>query len=145
MIDWLHWVFAAACGLFLAAASGGYSSLCCAGFSLWWLLLLRSTGSTCTGFSSCGLQALEHRLRSCGAWAQLLCGLWDLPGPELKPVSPALAGGFLTAKPPGKSPNKNFEEKKKIISFENVKLLQAYIGDIAGLVPGHCSKENVTQ
>ena len=32
---------------------------------------------------------------SCGAWAQLLRGMWDLPGPRLEPVSPALAGGFL--------------------------------------------------
>ena len=30
--------------------------------------------------------------------------MWDLPGPELEPVSPALAGGFLTTAPPGKSP-----------------------------------------
>ena len=28
--------------------------------------------------------------------------MWDLPGPGLKPVSPALAGGFLTIMPPGK-------------------------------------------
>ena len=28
--------------------------------------------------------------------------MWDLPGPELEPVSPALAGGFLTTAPPGK-------------------------------------------
>ena len=53
--------------------------------------------------SSCGLQALEHRLSSCGARASLLCGMWDLPGPGLEPVSPALAGGFLTTVPPGKS------------------------------------------
>ena len=37
--------------------SGGYSSLWCAGFSLRWLLLLRSTGSRCAGFSSCGTRA----------------------------------------------------------------------------------------
>ena len=42
---WLHWVFIAACGLSLVAASRGYSSLLCAGLSLWWLLLLCSTGS----------------------------------------------------------------------------------------------------
>ena len=36
---WLCWVFVAACGLPLVAASGGYSSLRCAGFSFWWLLL----------------------------------------------------------------------------------------------------------
>ena len=29
---WLHWVFVAACGLSLVAASGGYSLLQCAGF-----------------------------------------------------------------------------------------------------------------
>ena len=48
-----------------------------------------------------GLQA--RRLSSCGAWAQLLHGLWDLPGPRIEPLSPALAGGFLTTEPPGKS------------------------------------------
>ena len=54
---WLHWVFVAALRLSLVAVSGGYSSLRCAGFSLWWLLLLWSTGSRCAGFSSCGTQA----------------------------------------------------------------------------------------
>ena len=29
--------------------------------------------------------------------------MWDLPGPGLEPVSPALAGGFLTTVPPGRS------------------------------------------
>ena len=28
--------------------------------------------------------------------------MWDLPGPGLEPVSPELAGGFLTTAPPGK-------------------------------------------
>ena len=31
--------------------------------------------------------------------------MWDLPGPGLEPMSPALAGGFLTTAPPGKPPN----------------------------------------
>ena len=87
---WLHWVSVAARGLSLVAAKGGYSSLWCAGFSLRWLLLLRSTGSRCAGFSSCG------------TWAQLLHA-WDLPRPGLETVSPALAGRFLTTAPPGKS------------------------------------------
>ena len=48
----------------------------------------------------------EHRLQtrrlsSCGSRAQLLRGTWDLPRPGLEPVSPALAGGFLTTAPPG--------------------------------------------
>ena len=29
--------------------------------------------------------------------------MWDLPGPGIEPVSPALAGGFLTTGPPGKA------------------------------------------
>ena len=29
--------------------------------------------------------------------------MWDLPGPGIEPMSPVLAGGFLTAGPPGKS------------------------------------------
>ena len=52
---WLHWVFIAVRGLSLVVASGVYSSLRCMGFSLWWLLLLRSMSSRRTGFSSCGL------------------------------------------------------------------------------------------
>ena len=49
----------------------------------------------------------EHRLQtrrlsSCGSRAQLLRGMWDLPGPGHEPVSPALAGRFSTTAPPGK-------------------------------------------
>ena len=52
----------------------------------------------------------EHRLQtrrlsSCGSRAQLLHGMWDLPGPGIKPMSPAWASGFLTTVPPGKSPH----------------------------------------
>ena len=54
---WLRWVFVAARGLSLVAASGDYSMWRCAGFSLWWLLLLWNMGSRCTGFSSCGTWA----------------------------------------------------------------------------------------
>ena len=50
----------------------------------------------------------EHRLQtlrlsSCGSRAQLLRDMWDLPRRGLEPVSPALAAGFLTTVPPGKS------------------------------------------
>ena len=38
--------------------------------------------------------------------------MWDLPGPGLEPVSPELAGGFLTTVSPGKS------EKLKFFSFQ---------------------------
>ena len=66
---WLCCIFVAAHRLSLVAASGGYSLLWCMGFSLWWLLLLWIMSSSHAGFSSCGSQALEHRLSSCGAWA----------------------------------------------------------------------------
>ena len=60
--------------------------------------------------SHCGARALGARasvvaacgLSSCGSRAYLLCGMWDLPGPGIKPVSPALAGGLSTTAPPGK-------------------------------------------
>ena len=54
------------------------------------------------GLSSCGSRALQRRLSSCGAQALLLRGMWDLPGPGLEPVTPALAGGFSTTVPPRK-------------------------------------------
>ena len=41
-IFWPWWVFIAACGLSLVAASKGYSSLSYVGFSLQWLLLLQN-------------------------------------------------------------------------------------------------------
>ena len=54
---WLCWVFVAARGLSLVAASGGYCSLQCAGFSLWWLLLLGARALGVPAFSSYGTQA----------------------------------------------------------------------------------------
>ena len=63
---------------------------------------MRASVVAARGLSSCGSRVLERRLSSRGAWAQLLWGVWDLPGSGLKPVSPALAGGFLTTVPPGK-------------------------------------------
>ena len=54
------------------------------------------------GLSSCGSRALEHRLSGCGAQAYLLCGMRDLPGSGIEPVSPALAGSFFTTEPPRK-------------------------------------------
>ena len=35
----------------------------------------------------------------------------DLPNPRMSPVSPALAGGFFTAEPPGK-PKSHFTDRK---------------------------------
>ena len=46
---WLCWVFVSVLGLSLVVASGGHSPSRCAGLSLAWLLLLRSTGSRRAG------------------------------------------------------------------------------------------------
>ena len=57
-------------------------------------------------FSCCEARALWHSgFSSCAAWAELLQSTWDLPRPGIKPVSPALAGRFLTTGPPEKSIN----------------------------------------
>ena len=60
-------------------------------FSLQQLLSLQNAGSRNADF------------RSCGAQAWLLRGMWDLPRLGIKPISPALAGGFLSTVPPEKS------------------------------------------
>ena len=87
---WLCWVFVCVRGLSLVAASGGHSSSQCAGLSLSRPLLLRSTGSR-----RAGSVVVAH-----GPSRSAACGTF--PGPGLEPVSPALAGGFLTTAPPGK-------------------------------------------
>ena len=56
---WLCWVFIAVCRLSLVVVSGGYFSLQSVGFSLRWLLLLRSMGPRHTGFRSCGTRAQQ--------------------------------------------------------------------------------------
>ena len=63
----------------------------------------RASAAVACGLRSCGSRALEHRLSSCGVWAESHCGTWDLPGPGIEPASPASAGGFFTTEPPGKS------------------------------------------
>ena len=46
--------------------------------------------------------------------------MWDLPGPGLEPVSPALAGEFLTTVPPGKPPNHTFNHLDLIDIFRKL-------------------------
>ena len=70
-------------------------------------LQLGYTGFHCGGFSCCSACTLEHRVNSCGSWAQLLPGVWDLLRSGITPVSPALAGGLFTTEPPGR-PSKSF-------------------------------------
>ena len=85
---WLRWVFVAASGLPLVAGSGDYSLLRCSGFSLWWLLLSRSTGSRRVGLSSCGRWAQQLWLVGSRAQAQQL---W-----HTGPVAPRHVGSSRT-------------------------------------------------
>ena len=48
--------------------------------------------------------------------------MWDLPGPGLEPVSPALVGGFLTTAPQG-SPPLDFFKKINISPPWHIKCL----------------------
>ena len=41
--------------------------------------------------------------------------MWELPGPEIQPESPALGGGFLTTGPPGKPKKTVFDVPKFFI------------------------------
>ena len=87
---WLCWVFIAVCRLSLVALSKG---------------LLSGSGaeaSHCSGFPCCGAWA-RVGFSSCGRRTQLPCSMWSLPGERIKPMSPALAGGFLTTGPPRRS------------------------------------------
>ena len=58
--------------------------------------------SHCSGLSYCRAWALRYAHFSIyGAWAQMPRSMWDLPRPGFEPVSPSLAGRFLTTGPPG--------------------------------------------
>ena len=100
------------CRLSLVAVSGvgatlhcGVRASCYGGFSCCGVQSLGTQSSVVAGhrLSSCGSWALHLRLSSCGSQAELLCGMWNLPGPVIQPVSPALAGGLPSTEPPGKS------------------------------------------
>ena len=70
---------------------GAVSSLLWAGFLQLWQVGATRRGvqaSPCSGCSCCRVQALGHRLHSFGAWACLLQGMWNPPGPEVESLSP---------------------------------------------------------
>ena len=72
-------------GFSLVAVRRGYSRRSvwashCAGVSC-----CKAQALGLVGFSNSGSQALEHRLSACGARAQMVCSMWDLPRSVIKP------------------------------------------------------------
>ena len=68
--------------LFSSCREWGLLSSCashCGGFPY-----CRAGAAGHAGFGSCGSQAPEYRLSSCGAWAQRLRSTCNLPGPGIK-------------------------------------------------------------
>ena len=72
-----------------ASHYGGFS--CCRARALG----MRASVVAARGLSSSDTWALECRLSSCVTGAQLLCGMWDLPGPGLKIHVPCIGRRIL--------------------------------------------------
>ena len=90
IIIWLLWVFVAVCRFSLVVEGG--SIFCCSAWTSY------SGGFPCCGAEVLGRQAsgvVARGLSSCGTWAWLLQGVWNLPGPGIEPAFSALACGFL--------------------------------------------------
>ena len=64
-----------------------------------WLSLVEASG--CYSLLPC--TSWVHRLRYLWLLGLIAPGMWNLPGPGIEPVFPALAGGFLSTAIPGKS------------------------------------------
>ena len=67
------------------------------------LLIVEASAVADHGFYSAQESVVTaYGLGSCGSWTQLPQGMWDILQPRIKPVFPALQGGFLTTGLPGK-------------------------------------------
>ena len=72
------------------------------------------------GLNRCDFRALEHRLSSCGTWALLPGGMWDLLEPGMEYLPPALAGGFATTGPAGE-PHAGLLKHKLLLPVPSLK------------------------
>ena len=120
---WLCWVFVSVRGLSLVVARGGHSSSPCAGLSLPWPLLLRSTGSR-----RAGSVVVAH-----GPSCSVACGIFPHQGSE--PVSSALAGRFSTTAPPGKPLDLFSIDLVYVLKFSSfMSLLAFYFGHAFSII-----------
>ena len=70
-------------GSSLVAASWGYSLVAVLGRLIVVASLVAEHEVWGRGFCSCSSPASEHRLFSCGTWAQLPCSIWDILRPGI--------------------------------------------------------------
>ena len=124
--------------LFLAAVGLNCFAQAFSSFSKWGLFCYGAWACLCSGFSCCRAQALGMKasviapcrlsswgswdlqwmsFNSCGAWAYLLSGMWNLPGPGIEPVSTAFASKFLSTVPLEKSKKLFFKWYLFLISY----------------------------
>ena len=66
----------------------------------------------------------------------MLCRMWNLPGPGIEPVSPALAGGFFTTEPSGKPAELCFE-CEMVTDYGDHVSAQGGGGNLMGRVKGN--------
>ena len=95
------WELLSSCGAPRASLCGGFS--CCAAWAPGHSSFSRCRTLTQSSWLPASI-AVVHGLLSC------FTAMWDLPRPEIEPVSPSLAGRFFTTEPP---------EKPLIQVFEN--------------------------
>ena len=91
-----------------AFSSCGRWSCWCSGFSWRWQPLLQRVGSRACGLSNYG------------AWAQLPRGMWDLPRPGTKPLSPAWK---VNSSPLSYQGNPSFSFLSSLSSHQNSQII----------------------
>ena len=98
----MRWAFAAVCGLSLVAVSRGYPLVAICGF-----LIAVASGTWASIVATCGL-------RSCGSRDPLVQGKLNPPGPGIKAMSPALAGGIPIHGTTREALKEHFTREKKL-------------------------------
>ena len=113
------------------------------------LFSLDVQASHCSGFSCCGAQTLGAwapvvvacGLSSCGSWIYVVLWGWNLPGPGIEPVSPALQSGFLTTGLPAKPLNWQFLSRSHIRILSGASEKKKHYMAVSSV--GGCSKYQI--
>ena len=71
--------------------------------------------------------------------------MWDLPGPGVEPVSPALEGGFLTTAAPAKSQPEFFLRGWPALLLERAQPLETETGFVVYIRNNHDSDNDKQQ